>query len=114
MDRISLKQNKNPISPWAYGKGWPWTTPCPTFVHRVDRPNVSGVALPQGGWPAAISYPFGHPAPYAYESRQLFLLGIGRKGTIPYGIRNRGNVPPSAIDRSMDRWMYATGFPMKI
>jgi hypothetical protein len=28
--------------------------PCPTLLRPV------------GGWPAAISYPFGHPAPYAY------------------------------------------------
>jgi hypothetical protein len=30
--------------------------------------NVSGVARPQGGWPPAVFYPFGHPTPYASAS----------------------------------------------
>jgi hypothetical protein len=44
---------------------------------------VSGVAHPQGGWPATVFYPLGHPAPYVYgrdndhhESRRG--LGTGR------------------------------------
>jgi hypothetical protein len=28
---------------------------------------VSGVALSQGGGPADVFYPFGHPEPYAYD-----------------------------------------------
>jgi hypothetical protein len=27
---------------------------------------ISGVARPQGGWPAAVFYPFGHPTPDVY------------------------------------------------
>jgi hypothetical protein len=35
--------------------------PCFTLL---DVSTVSGVACPQGGWLAAIFYPFGHPALY--------------------------------------------------
>jgi hypothetical protein len=31
---------------------------------------VSGVASQQGGRPAAVLYPFGHPTPYAYDGRR--------------------------------------------
>jgi hypothetical protein len=30
---------------------------------------VSGVVCPQGGQPAAVFYPFGHPMPYAHDTR---------------------------------------------
>jgi hypothetical protein len=30
---------------------------------------VLGVARPQGGWLAAIYYPFRHATPYAYENK---------------------------------------------
>jgi hypothetical protein len=32
---------------------------------------VSGVAFPQGGRPASVFYPFGHPTPYACVNSRL-------------------------------------------
>jgi hypothetical protein len=32
--------------------------------------DISGVARPQGKWPAAVFYPFEHPKPYASEKRK--------------------------------------------
>jgi hypothetical protein len=50
--------------------------PCPTLLHpaggtplKRPRTAVSGVARPQGGRPAAVFYPFGHPTPYASRFR---------------------------------------------
>jgi hypothetical protein len=33
---------------------------------------VLGVASPQGGRPAAVFFPFGHPTPYAYDQKQSY------------------------------------------
>jgi hypothetical protein len=43
-----------------------WTTPEIALYYIVIA--VSGVAHPQGGQPAAVFYPFGHPTPYAHTS----------------------------------------------
>jgi hypothetical protein len=40
--------------------------PCLTLLRLIA---VSVVAHPQGAWPAAVCYFFGHPKTYAYESR---------------------------------------------
>jgi hypothetical protein len=33
---------------------------------------VSGLSHPQGGRPAAVFFPFGHPTPYVYDHDQVF------------------------------------------
>jgi hypothetical protein len=49
-----------------------------TLCGRVTPENglmaVSGVACPQGGQPATVFYPFGHPSPYSYDSKQNVFL----------------------------------------
>jgi hypothetical protein len=43
--------------------------PCLTLLRPAGGSHVkavAGVALPQGGRPAAVFYPLGHPTPYAY------------------------------------------------
>jgi hypothetical protein len=38
-----------------------------TLETTVSCNAVSGVAWPQGGRPVAVSFPFRHPTPYAYD-----------------------------------------------
>jgi hypothetical protein len=60
------------------GHGLPKVSPRPA-MHDTSTPYgwptpetaLSGVACPQGGRPAAIFYPFGHPTPYAYGAERL-------------------------------------------
>jgi hypothetical protein len=47
-----------------------WWTAFASHPSRVSTMRgmkaVSEIARPQGGWPAAVFYPFGHRTPYAY------------------------------------------------
>jgi hypothetical protein len=43
------------------------STPFGRATPEIALRSVSGVTHPQGGQPAAVFYPFGHPTPYAYE-----------------------------------------------
>jgi hypothetical protein len=53
----------------SFGSAMPYpSTPC--------GQNTPGVGRLQGGWPTAVSYPFGHPMLYAYGSFR-FIFGIG-------------------------------------
>jgi hypothetical protein len=63
--------------------------PCPTVL----RP-VSGVAHLQGGWPAAVFHPFGHPTPYT----AVYMPLEGGKGRSGSGGRERGK------SRLSERW----------
>jgi hypothetical protein len=79
------------LKAWAYGKGghglpkvslWPaipyHSMPC---MRATPETAVSGVARLQGGRPAAIFYPFGHPSPYACDiaGQQFLRLLFDRK-----------------------------------
>jgi hypothetical protein len=48
---------------------------------------VLGVARPQGGWLAAIYYPFRHPTPYAYENKTVW---PGKDSYVTEAFRSRG------------------------
>jgi hypothetical protein len=57
--------------------------PCPTLLCLagglpLKRPyGLFRVALPQGGRPATVFYPFGHPTPYLYEKDVDALKVVG-------------------------------------
>jgi hypothetical protein len=65
------------------GHGLPKISPGPAlpfYALRTGNPRngLSELARPQGGRPAAVSYPFGRPSPYAYVSiKYLFRPILG-------------------------------------
>jgi hypothetical protein len=59
------------VSPWAAIPDP--STPCGRATPQNDLTAVWGVAHPQGGRPAAVFYPFGHPTPYASASPDLIV-----------------------------------------
>jgi hypothetical protein len=74
-------------------------SPCLTLQRLAGRPLlrvVSGVARLQGGRPAAIFYPLGHPTPYAYTFGGSSFSLRNQNGAIMVVIRLMGIVETKA------------------
>jgi hypothetical protein len=80
--------NSHPHS-WAYGKGWqgvargglPKVSPGPAMpYHSMPcwRATPETASWPFLEWPAAVSYPFGHPTPYVYAVHYIKEMLVNR------------------------------------
>jgi hypothetical protein len=76
-----------------------------TFPDSTLLTAISGVARTQGGPPAAVFYPLGHPAPYSYAAHRSFLVsspgpdGVGTFETMFVLACNLGTATPPLTSR---------------
>jgi hypothetical protein len=82
----------------SVGHGLPKVSPGPAMPCEGATPETAGVARPQGGQPAAVFFPFGHPTPYAngFWSTFPFYSVYGSQRRTAWGVQGGRRRPQTA------------------